>query len=60
MSGNLWECCNEVHNEGFGGGRVMRGGSFYSDSNNVRSAFRGNGGPSDQYFGVGFRLVRTK
>jgi formylglycine-generating enzyme required for sulfatase activity len=39
--------------------RVLRGGSWYNDSFNARSAYRGVTSPSVSYFSVGFRVARN-
>jgi len=41
------------------GGRVLRGGSWYSIPGLVRSAFRGRYNPAYRYYFNGFRLART-
>ena len=40
-----------------GAGRVVRGGSFYSDSSYLRAACRNNGDPEIRYLNVGFRVL---
>ncbi|MDX2134747.1 MAG: SUMF1/EgtB/PvdO family nonheme iron enzyme [Saprospiraceae bacterium] len=56
ISGNVWEWCQDWH---FGGsGRVIRGGSWYSnDAKYCRSAFRNYSNPDRRTDGYGFRLV---
>jgi formylglycine-generating enzyme required for sulfatase activity len=70
MSGNVWEWCwdwkgayssgaqTDPRGPSSGGIRVVRGGSWRSFGQNVRSAFRGNLDPSGRDYGIGFRLVR--
>jgi len=74
MSGNVWEWVNDrfqreyyndspSHNpEGPAAGikRGMRGGSWYNDSKNVRSAVRGSDEPENRSINLGFRLAFTK
>jgi formylglycine-generating enzyme required for sulfatase activity len=70
LYGNVWEWNNDWHDQTLKGGndpqgakpgsvRVMRGGSWFSDAQSVRSAFRNNGAPDYRYYSVGFRPVRT-
>jgi formylglycine-generating enzyme required for sulfatase activity len=42
-----------------GTARVLRGGAWYCDADNCRSAFRFNDDPSNGYVGYGFRCSRT-
>jgi len=42
-----------------GSGRVIRGGGWGNDADNLRSGARGNWGPGARSNGVGFRLLRT-
>ena len=42
----------------FGTQKVLRGGSWGSDPDSVRSAARGHGEPNDRYFALGFRVAR--
>ncbi|MDR1986062.1 MAG: SUMF1/EgtB/PvdO family nonheme iron enzyme, partial [Treponema sp.] len=39
--------------------RVLRGGNWSSGAQDLRSAYRLDGGPSDRIIGQGFRLVRA-
>ncbi len=39
--------------------RMLRGGWFYADASNVRSACRNSDRPSDRNLSVGFRVART-
>lgn len=69
MAGNVWEWTDtwyDVYPSGdpsistdFGQtSRVLRGGSWYDDGSNVRSADRNGVGPSFANFGIGFRCAR--
>ncbi len=70
MSGNVWEWVNSLHQpypykaangredvEGFGG-RVLRGGSWYDNQDDVRSSYRVFDSPFRRDFRFGFRLLR--
>ena len=73
MHGNVWEwvedCWNgsyhsaptrgEAWTSGDCAMRVLRGGSWYYDPRNLRSADRGRISASDRYYFIGFRVART-
>jgi formylglycine-generating enzyme required for sulfatase activity len=71
MSGNVWEWVNDwygVYPSGAqtnplgpvsGTSRVLRGGSWGSNSNFVRSSYRYSSTPDYSYFSFGFRVVRA-
>jgi formylglycine-generating enzyme required for sulfatase activity len=42
-----------------GGARVLRGGSWVSSPNGLRSAYRNRNSPDFRYFNFGFRVART-
>ena len=56
MSGNVWEWCEDEHDSS-GSGRVLRGGSWRSDAQCCRVAYRGYGAPDRRNFFIGFRLA---
>ncbi len=70
LHGNVWEWVNDWFHSSLPGGvdpqgpvagseRVVRGGSWGSFADGLRSAFRGHFSPGDRYELIGFRLVRT-
>jgi formylglycine-generating enzyme required for sulfatase activity len=70
MHGNVWEWCWDWYGNyssgaqtdpvgaSSGTSRLARGGSWYSDAQHVRSAYRNYGTPSGRSSRLGFRLVR--
>ena len=56
MSGNVWEWTASTHEEG---GRVLRGGSWVSVNNYVRSAYRNWVDQTNTDLYVGFRCSRS-
>jgi len=70
MHGNVWEWCEDWHEDSLSGGndpkgpcagsgRVLRGGYWSSDVSNCRSAERHNYDPSCRGGSLGFRIVRV-
>ena len=71
MSGNVWECCWDLHSVYpsssqvnpvgplSGGFRVLRGGDWRHSAEGCRLARRGMTGNYYRNFNVGFRLART-
>ena len=66
MSGNVWEwCLNKFEDPMFtavdtsGNRRVLRGGSWGSNQNFARAAFRGDSDPDDRGYLLGFRVCRA-
>ena len=72
MSGNVWEWCwdwyggdystdaaTDPQGPGSGGGRVRRGGSWFSYASDCRVAGRDDWSPDYRYDGLGFRVVRS-
>ena len=71
LHGNVWEWVQDSYGKVLPGGdnplqtssapnRVVRGGSWSYDVQNLRSAYRGSGSPLVRYYYVGLRLVRTR
>ena len=72
MHGNVYEWCKDwygtyptgavVDPQGPSAGsyRVLRGGTFYSYAQSVRSAYRRYNVPGYRYYIIGFRLLRTE
>lgn len=58
MHGNVWEWTGSFFSID-SSYRVLRGGSWYNDPQDLRSALRSYGRPGDRYDVFGFRLVRT-
>ena len=71
MLGNVWEWTSSPYDSAYAGGekraahaskggsRVVRGGSWFNDPWNLRSANRSSGTPDDRYDFYGFRLARS-
>lgn len=75
MHGNIWELCADWWREGYSapgrpddgrawldnqtGQCVMRGGSWLSTAEKLRSAYRGSAMPTYRNIIIGFRLART-
>lgn len=45
--------------EASGSNRMLRGGSWNNNAENLRSAYRNNNGPGNRNQNIGFRLVST-
>lgn len=58
MHGNVWEWTDSLWSTS-SSSRVLRGGSWGSSAQSLRSANRGFGSPDDSLTFAGFRLVRT-
>ena len=66
MSGNAWEWCQNTYTPDYINGaedpnlKVMRGGSWFTPTNEVSLPFRGANVKDFKSFNLGFRLVREK
>jgi formylglycine-generating enzyme required for sulfatase activity len=66
MAGNVWEWCltdfiegdNDINRSDVRG-RVLRGGSWYFNSNVLRAAIRSRNTPDITDYGLGFRCARS-
>jgi formylglycine-generating enzyme required for sulfatase activity len=71
MQGNVWEWVQDKYHKNYdnapkngsawefgdSAGRVLRGGSWFDDPGELRSAYRSNGSPDDRINLIGFRFV---
>jgi formylglycine-generating enzyme required for sulfatase activity len=55
MAGNVWEWTASDYDKS---SKVLRGGSWNNDPNDVRSAARLRGYPANRLYNVGFRCAR--
>ncbi|MCB9430707.1 MAG: SUMF1/EgtB/PvdO family nonheme iron enzyme [Ardenticatenaceae bacterium] len=65
LSGNVWEWCRNKYDDPAmetpdrsGDWRALRGGSWFSNQDLVRSSYRLDARPNDRSYDGGFRLVR--
>jgi len=59
LSGNVWEMCQMAYRNDLSSGIVLRGGSWFDSSNNVRTSYQEGFLPSERRRNVGFRVVAS-
>jgi formylglycine-generating enzyme required for sulfatase activity len=59
MSGNVWEWCDDWQLGYIGSNRILRGGSWSGNANDLQVGYVNYNSPDSQYNSYGFRPART-